>query len=266
MPGDRFYADQNSRAEIQLGSLAARIWQTTDLTITNLTDQVTQLGLAQGSIRLRTFSLNPNEQVEVDTPNGSLTVVQPGDFRVDSYTGDGGTVVTVNSGQLEVTGPNLSQYISAGQSVQLMGTNPIQIGSLQLPGLDAFDRWCIDRDHQIMNAQAGRYVSRDVVGYDDLDSYGSWMDDADYGSVWYPSSLAVDWVPYRFGHWVWVGPWGWTWVKTNRGAMRHSITGGGCSSDRAGAGCLAQSWRDRSGLRHLSPLLEALISPSVLAE
>ena len=24
--------------------------------------------------------------------------------------------------------------------------------------------------------------------------------------------MVVDWAPYRFGHWVWIGPWGWTWI------------------------------------------------------
>lgn len=211
--GDRIYSDQNSRAEIQLGSIAVRMWQTTDLTFTNLADQLTQLGLAQGSIRVRTFSLNPGAQVEVDTPNGSLTVVQPGDFRVDSYTGNGGTIVTVNSGQLQVTGPGLSEYVNAGQSIQLEGTNPIQMASIQRPAPDAFDIWCVDRDRHILNAQAGQYVSRNVVGYDDLDGYGAWSNDGDYGPVWYPAGVAVGWVPYRFGHWVWVWPWGWTWVE-----------------------------------------------------
>jgi hypothetical protein len=211
--GDRIYSDQDSRAEVQLGSMAVRLWQTTDLTFTNLADQLTQLGLAQGSIRVRTFSLNPGTQVEVDTPNGSLTVVQPGDFRVDSYTGDGGTVVTVISGQVQVTGPGVSEYINAGQSVQLEGTNPIQAASIQRPASDAFDSWCVERDQHILNAQSGQYVGRNVVGYDDLDGYGGWSNDADYGPVWYPSGVAVDWVPYRVGHWVWVGPWGWTWVE-----------------------------------------------------
>jgi uncharacterized protein DUF6600 len=27
-----------------------------------------------------------------------------------------------------------------------------------------------------------------------------------------PTTVAVGWAPYRFGHWTWVGPWGWTWV------------------------------------------------------
>jgi hypothetical protein len=30
--------------------------------------------------------------------------------------------------------------------------------------------------------------------------------------VWYPSGVAVGWVPYRLGHWAWIEPWGWTWV------------------------------------------------------
>ncbi len=25
--------------------------------------------------------------------------------------------------------------------------------------------------------------------------------------------VAPGWAPYRFGHWVWVAPWGWTWVE-----------------------------------------------------
>src|SRR3984957_439882 len=30
--------------------------------------------------------------------------------------------------------------------------------------------------------------------------------------VWYPADMPVGWVPYRYGHWLWVDPWGWTWV------------------------------------------------------
>ena len=30
--------------------------------------------------------------------------------------------------------------------------------------------------------------------------------------MWYSTNVAVGWAPYRFGHWVWVAPWGWTWV------------------------------------------------------
>ncbi len=50
-----------------------------------------------------------------------------------------------------------------------------------------------------------------MIGYEDLDDNGTWTDEPEYGPVWRPR-VAVGWVPYRNGHWAWVGPWGWTWV------------------------------------------------------
>ncbi len=211
--GDRVYTDDNGRAELQIGQTVARMWRDTDLSVTNLSDNLTQFGLAQGSLRLRTFALDPQIQIEVDTPNGALLVTQPGDFRVDAYNGDYGTVVTVNSGELELTGPDLSQRIGSGQSLRLFGTNPIQVSGMQMPSVDQFDGWSLDRDRRMENSQSARYVSRDAPGYDDLDEYGDWAPQTEYGPVWYPRNVPVGWVPYRYGHWVWVGPWGWTWVS-----------------------------------------------------
>src|SRR5208337_3884386 len=28
-----------------------------------------------------------------------------------------------------------------------------------------------------------------------------------------PRGIVVGWAPYRYGHWAFVGPWGWTWVE-----------------------------------------------------
>jgi len=52
-----------------------------------------------------------------------------------------------------------------------------------------------------------------MTGYEDLDQYGQWHYAADYGPVWTPVGVAVGWAPYRIGHWVWIAPWGWTWVE-----------------------------------------------------
>ena len=30
--------------------------------------------------------------------------------------------------------------------------------------------------------------------------------------MWVPSGVAAGWAPYTYGHWVWISPWGWTWV------------------------------------------------------
>jgi hypothetical protein len=56
------------------------------------------------------------------------------------------------------------------------------------------------------------YVSPDMTGYEDLGSYGDWSYVAGYGYVWRPVGLVPGWAPYRFGRWMWVAPWGWTWV------------------------------------------------------
>ena len=36
---------------------------------------------------------------------------------------------------------------------------------------------------------SARYVSSEMVGYDDLDAYGNWSTVANYGPVWVPSRV-----------------------------------------------------------------------------
>jgi len=70
-----------------------------------------------------------------------------------------------------------------------------------------------ERDLKEDNSVSGKYVSRDMDGYSDLDDNGSWRDEPEYGHVWYPNEVEPDWAPYSSGYWSWVGPWGWTWVR-----------------------------------------------------
>ncbi|HHF7373377.1 DUF6600 domain-containing protein [Legionella bozemanae] len=42
--------------------------------------------------------------------------------------------------------------------------------------------------------------------------YGAWIEDEQYGPVWYPNNGASDWAPYQDGQWIWLSFWGWTWV------------------------------------------------------
>jgi len=211
--GDRLYTDQASQAELEVGSTAVRLSGTTDLTVANLNDQLLQLGIGQGTIRVRVFEMAPGEEVEVDTPNGALNLLQPGDYRVDTFPDNGATLVTVNRGSLEVSGGQVLQKVGTGRAVKLTGTEPISVSFVEPSNPDDFDRWCQDRDRRFEGGNSARYVGRAVPGYYDLDEYGRWSEQPDYGPVWYPRAVPVGWVPYRFGHWVWIGPWGWTWVE-----------------------------------------------------
>ena len=51
-----------------------------------------------------------------------------------------------------------------------------------------------------------------MTGYQDLGPNGGWTVTPEYGAVWYPRAVPVGWAPYRYGHWAYVFPWGWTWI------------------------------------------------------
>ncbi|MGO9516076.1 MAG: DUF6600 domain-containing protein, partial [Candidatus Korobacteraceae bacterium] len=210
--GDRLWTDKGARAELETGNIAMRMSEQTDLTATNLTDQLLQLGLAQGSLRITAYDLRSGGQVEVDTPSAAVTILQPGSYRVDVYPDQNRTLVTVNRGQVQITGNGLNETVQSGQAVMLTGTDQVQATTVGVPGPDSFDQWCAQRDGKYQNARSRQYVSPYVPGYYDLDGYGDWTTVAQYGPIWYPSGLAIGWCPYRYGRWAWVEPWGWTWV------------------------------------------------------
>lgn len=103
--------------------------------------------------------------------------------------------------------------MDSGDRASFSGTDTLTYDGGQAGGLDEFDSWCRSRDDREERSQSARYVSRDVIGYDDLDDNGEWRSVPDYGYVWFPTHVAAGWAPYRYGHWVWVAPWGWTWVE-----------------------------------------------------
>jgi hypothetical protein len=211
--GDRLWTDNNAEAEVETGNIAIRMSQQTDLTTTNLTDQLIQLGLAQGVLRIHIYELQPNHTVEVDTPNAAFTIAQAGNYRIEAYPDQNMAVAIVNEGELQATGNDLNQTVASGQALQVSGANPVQASWIAVPGNDDFDQWSNERDQKYLRAQARQYVSPEVPGYYDLDGYGSWSNAPDYGPIWYPSGVVVGWVPYRDGRWVWVEPWGWTWIE-----------------------------------------------------
>ena len=216
--GDRIYTDVGALAELQTAGLSVRLANAADLTVSTLTDQVAQFGLEQGSIRVRTSDLSAPDGtqgvVEIDTPNGTIWVQAAGDIRIDAYPQNNTTVVTVTSGQAEVVGQNLDQTLGPNEAVQLMGTNPVSAQFVGAAAPDALDQFDQSRESQYQStiAQESQYVSPDVIGGEDLGNYGVWSEQPAYGPVWYPSGVAVDWVPYHNGRWVYIKPWGWTWV------------------------------------------------------
>jgi hypothetical protein len=211
--GDNLWADQNSRAEVHVGSTAIRLNSESSMTILDLDDRTTQLKLSQGSMILRVRHVDDGDTYEVDTPNLAFDIQRTGEYRIDVSDDGNQTDVSVFSGRGEVTGGGYSYTVVGGQDARFTGSEKLDYDINQLPDRDDFTKWAMDRDHREDGPESADYVSPEMTGYEDLDDYGRWTYVAGYGSVWYPSSVAADWAPYRYGHWVYVQPWGWTWVE-----------------------------------------------------
>jgi hypothetical protein len=210
--GDKLWADQDSRAEVELGSAAIRLAANTGFSFLNLDDRTMQIQLTSGSLNISVRRLNRNDIFEVDTPNQAFSVFQPGRYRVEA-SGDGNyTVVSVREGEGESTGNGQTYTLHAGQRGTFSGTESLNADVVEIGGPDEFDNWAYSRDRRHEGSRSAQYLSHDVVGSEDLDDYGDWREDSNYGHIWFPTRVSAGWAPYREGHWDWISPWGWTWV------------------------------------------------------
>jgi hypothetical protein len=212
--GDKLWSDNDARAELHLGAAAIRLSGNTGFSFLNLTDNETQLRLTEGTLSIRVRRLGDDESFEVDTPNLAFSILRPGSYRINVNEAGDTTFVEVRDGQGEVTGGGSAYTIHPRQAGTFSGTDQLDADVQPYGGNeDDFDHWCSDRDRREDHSTSARYVSDDVVGYEDLDEYGGWRPVPEYGTVWFPHTVVVGWAPYRYGHWVWISPWGWTWVE-----------------------------------------------------
>ncbi|MBZ5701345.1 MAG: hypothetical protein LAN84_05810 [Acidobacteriia bacterium] len=210
--GDKLWTERDARAELHMGSAAIRLSGETGFSFLNLSDRIVQIRLTEGAINVRLRQLDPDEMFEVDTPNLAFTLLRAGEYRIEVNEAGDATVITVRSGDGEMTGGGQALTVHADQRATFTGTEQLSADVDDAGGYDDFDEWCRDRDRRAEHAISTRYVSRDVIGYEDLDEYGEWVAAPDYGYIWMPTTVVVGWAPYRYGHWVWISPWGWTWV------------------------------------------------------
>jgi hypothetical protein len=211
--GDKLFADGGARAALEIGAASVRMDQNSNFDFLNLDDNNAQMELTQGSLNMRVRRLYDGQNYEIDTPTLAFVVSRVGEFRVDVAGNGQGTTVTVISGGGDVYGEGGARFrVEEGQSVTFNDSQLQDYAMNDLPAPDAFDDFCHQRDRRMNASTSRRYVSEEVIGYEDLDEYGSWDDAPEYGHVWYPTSIAVGWSPYHYGHWGWVGAYGWSWI------------------------------------------------------
>jgi uncharacterized protein DUF6600/FecR-like protein len=210
--GDHLWTDEGARAELHIGTAALRLNSRTAFQFLNLDDNIVQIRLTEGSLNVHLRTLGERETFEVDTPNTSVALLRTGDYRIDVNPDNFVTAVTVRGGEGEVTGTGQAFSVRAGEQARITGSDSLSYDTAGAPPVDEWDNFCVARDRSEAQSQSARYVPREMVGYQDLDTYGTWRNVPEYGPVWAPRTVAVGWSPYHNGHWAWVEPWGWTWV------------------------------------------------------
>jgi hypothetical protein len=211
--GDKLWNDNDSLSELNMGSATIRLGSNTGFSFLNLTDNMAQIQLTEGTLNIRVRRLDDDETFEVDTPNLAFTLLRPGTYKINVNEAGDATVVFVRSGQGEITGGGSAYNIHPREVGTFIGTDQLDANVQAWDDTsDDFDNWCSDRESRVQQSVSARYVSDDVIGYEDLDEYGDWRQTQDYGAVWFPRVTVVGWAPYHYGHWAYIAPWGYTWV------------------------------------------------------
>ena len=213
--GDHLWVDNNSRAEVHVGSTQIQLAPQTDFQFLNLNDQIAQIRIGQGTMELRVRFMAGRDTYEIDTPNVAISLLRPGWCRFDVDSQGNTTVTNRDGAEVEVTAAGSSFNLYPNQSAVITGWDSPTYDVYPAPRLDSFDQWCMERGRREDRLASVRYVPREMVGCEDLDYFGIWRDLPDYGWCWRPNWVSADWAPYRYGHWCWEHTYGWTWIDDN---------------------------------------------------
>jgi len=213
--GDRLWTDQESIAELDLGDSVLRLGGMTGFAFLNLDDRLAQIQLSAGVLLVRVWDTSSGQSYEIDTPQLAVQIRQPGAYRIEVDEPGNTTLVKVSEGEAIALGSDGPVPVDAERVMVFTGSasgSSLSYSAASLGPTDDLDTWSATRDAHEQESPSRQYVADDTPGTYELDDNGRWQSTPEYGYVWTPAVVVANWVPYRFGHWLWIAPWGWTWV------------------------------------------------------
>ncbi len=211
-----------SRAEVRIGPSAIRFDDNSILDFIRIDDDNTLAYLQRGSISIRNRVDGDNRDrntLSVETADGRFVIEGNGRYRIDAAQDGAESRISVYAGRARFEATNSRDsaiIIDRGRTLIAQGSRGASNYRFETASESGFDRWADARDRDWDRTHT-RYVSSQVVssymtGHEDLDTYGDWIDNGEYGRIWAPRYVSAGWAPYRHGSWSYVNPWGWTWV------------------------------------------------------
>jgi len=205
---DRYVLQSDGLMELELdGNIFVRFGPDTDATLEEYGPAGIRLLLTSGDL---IFRLRDSVPVSIATETARIELKERGLYRV-SRNGKWVKLV-VRKGKADVATQNHAKIVESGDVVEIRGPED-RLASVSLIDIrDDFDFWSDRRDAGTVSAESARFMGSSYAGSYDLDRYGTWDYESDYGWVWWPT-VAVGWSPYVSGRWIFYPSWGWTWVS-----------------------------------------------------
>jgi len=215
-PGSGVWTEPRAHAAVDVAGARVHLDASSQLEVTAINPGQVQLAVPQGAAVIRVYPGVSGVSFQVDTAHGAVTINQPGQYEIVAGDDQHPATLSVIEGQAQFVGQNANLALQAGQRGTITPDNQSAVDAAQP---DDFVRMVQQQEQpyqqqvaQMAQAQTAQYVSPQQTGYQDLARYGQWSQAPQYGAVWYPQAVSANWAPYRYGHWAYVAPWGWTWV------------------------------------------------------
>ena len=170
--------------------------------------------LQQGGIYLDINRIDQERDIEVQTPDCGVFILEPGKYRVNVNSGV--TEVFVHTGQADVAGSDYEKIVLENQKMVMRNGDvherPFYFSSA---GWDDFDSWSNERSKETGYARYtnARYLDEGYEDYEyELSRNGRWRYSNDFRTyIWIPYNIGSSWRPYYHGRWVWNPYYGNVW-------------------------------------------------------
>jgi hypothetical protein len=210
-PGSGVWTEPRSHAAVDVAGARIHLDASSQLEVTAIDPGQVQLAVPQGAAVMRVYPGVSGVNFQINTAHGAVTITEPGQYEIVAGDDQHPASVSVIEGQAQFVGQSANLALQAGQRGSITPNGQASVDAAQP---DDFVRMVqqAEQPYQQQVAQTAQYVSPAQTGYQDLARYGQWDQAPQYGAIWYPQAVPANWAPYRYGHWAYVAPWGWTWV------------------------------------------------------
>ncbi|GAB4338928.1 MAG: hypothetical protein Kow0099_13460 [Candidatus Abyssubacteria bacterium] len=211
--GDLLQTNETGKAEIQFEpGMTVRIGEATRIAVVEMGNNKV-IGIDSGKAYLRLSKDLPEGKSFVLTfPAGELIAVHEALVRIDVLE-NGDAEIKVIRGRVGIeTRSESAKLVGTGEKVLVSSNGWIEYTDYDMARRDDFDAWNEERDIILSAYDTPKQLKKDLVGAEDLNGYGEWVQSDRYGQQAWKPYVAEDWRPYYYGRWYYSDYYGWTWV------------------------------------------------------